>query len=68
MTQSNIENPRVVSRTEWLVSRRDLLAREKELTRARDAVSAQRRQLPWVKVEKEYVFDTPDGKKTRRSV
>ncbi len=64
MMESNIDHPTVVSRSEWLAARKELLAREKELTRARDAVSAQRRRLPWVRVEKEYVFDTDDGKKT----
>jgi predicted dithiol-disulfide oxidoreductase (DUF899 family) len=64
MATSAIERPRVVSEAEWLIARQELLAHEKELTRARDAVSAERRQLPWVKVEKEYVFDTVDGKKT----
>ena len=64
MVNSNLENPKVVSRSEWLAARRELLAREKELTRARDAVSAERRRLPWVKVEKEYVFGTPEGRKT----
>ena len=54
----------VVSEQEWLVARRDLLAREKELTRLRDQVSEHRRELPWVKVEQEYVFDGPDGKET----
>jgi predicted dithiol-disulfide oxidoreductase (DUF899 family) len=54
----------VVSRDEWLAARLQHLAREKELTRLRDRLSAERRELPWVKVEKEYVFDTPDGKKT----
>jgi predicted dithiol-disulfide oxidoreductase (DUF899 family) len=63
MTRRNVEHPKVVSRTDWLAVRKDLLAKEKALTRARDAVSAERRQLPWVKVEKEYVFNTPDGKK-----
>src|SRR6202047_4008474 len=63
MTQSNIEHRTVLSRAEWLAVRKDLLAKEKALTRARDAVSTERRQLPWVKVEKEYVFNTPDGKK-----
>lgn len=61
---STIDNRKVVSREDWLAARLELLAREKELTRARDAVSAQRRNLPWVKVDKEYVFDTPEGKKT----
>ena len=64
MTTSNVEHPRVVSRAEWLEVRKELLAKEKALTRARDVLSAQRRELPWVKVEKEYVFDTPDGEKT----
>ena len=58
------KHPKVVSRAEWLEARKKLLAQEKELTRARDALSAKRRELPWVKVEKEYVFDTPNGKKT----
>ncbi|WP_227369912.1 DUF899 domain-containing protein [Halomonas sp. M20] len=62
----NIEKnlPRVVSREEWLEERRALLVKEKELTRQYDRVSAERRELPWVKVEKNYVFDTPDGKRT----
>jgi len=54
----------VVSEAEWLVARKDLLAREKEFTRQRDALSAARRQLPMVKVEKNYVFDGPKGKET----
>ncbi|HEV2045358.1 MAG TPA: thioredoxin family protein [Chthoniobacterales bacterium] len=52
----------VVSEAEWLVARKDLLTREKEFTRQRDALSAARRQLPMVKVDKEYVFDGPKGK------
>jgi predicted dithiol-disulfide oxidoreductase (DUF899 family) len=55
---------RVVSREDWLAARRQLLGKEKEFTRRRDRLSAERRELPWVKVEKEYVFDTPDGKET----
>ena len=57
-------NREVVSETEWLVARKDLLTREKEFTRQRDALSAERRQLPMVKVEKQYVFDGPKGKET----
>lgn len=58
-------NPfKVVLEAEWLVARKDLLNREKELTRLRDEVSRHRRELPWVKVEKQYVFDGPNGKKT----
>src|SRR5213594_1346165 len=55
---------KVVSEAEWLVARKDLLTREKELTRLRDEVSRHRRELPWVKVDKEYVFDGPEGKET----
>jgi predicted dithiol-disulfide oxidoreductase (DUF899 family) len=63
MASSTIEQPKVVPRDKWLAARKELLGEEKELTRARDALSAKRRELPWVKVEKEYVFDTPAGKK-----
>ena len=55
---------KVVSRDEWLTARKDLLAKEKDFTRQRDALSAERRKLPWVKVEKEYLFESPDGKQT----
>jgi predicted dithiol-disulfide oxidoreductase (DUF899 family) len=55
---------RVVSREEWLDARKALLAEEKELTRHRDRVTRQRLDLPWVAVEKEYVFDGPAGKET----
>jgi len=54
----------VVSREEWLIARRDLLKREKELTRLRDQLAAERRALPWVKIDKEYVFDAPEGEMT----
>ena len=64
MSKSQIEHPRVVSRAEWLAARKELLKKEKDLTHQRDAVSAERRKLPWVKVEKEYIFDSPGGKKT----
>ena len=64
MATNMIENPKIVARDEWLAARKELLAKEKNLTRQRDAVSAERRQLPWVKVDKEYVFDAPGGKKT----
>jgi len=52
---------RVVSREEWIVARREHLAREKELTRLRDQLARERRTLPWVRVEAPYVFDGPDG-------
>jgi len=64
MTEKTIELPKVVSRDEWLTARKELLKQEKELTRQRDALNAKRRELPWVRVEKEYVFDTPKGKQT----
>ena len=54
---------RIVSRDQWLQERTALLAREKEMTRLRDEMSEARRALPWVKIEKSYVFDTPSGKK-----
>src|SRR6266516_3176924 len=53
--------PDVVSREQWLEARRRLLAREKEFTRSHDALNADRRRLPMVKVDKEYVFEGPDG-------
>ena len=53
-----------VSRDEWLAARKELLRKEKEFTRLRDQLSAERRALPWVKLEKNYVFDGPDGKVT----
>jgi len=62
MATSKIAIPKVVLRQEWLAARRELLAREKQLTREYDAVCAQRRKLPWVKVEKNYEFDGPNGK------
>jgi predicted dithiol-disulfide oxidoreductase (DUF899 family) len=64
MSTSTIKNSKLVSREEWLVARKKLLEREKQLTHGRDAVAAERRRLPWVKVEKSYLFDSPDGKKT----
>ena len=63
MTQSTMERAKVATRDEWLAARKELLAKEKQHTRAGDALAAERRNLPWVKVEEEYVFDTPSGKK-----
>lgn len=56
-------NP-VVSREEWLAASKAFLAKEKAATRLRDELAAERTALPWVKVEKDYVFETPQGKKT----
>jgi predicted dithiol-disulfide oxidoreductase (DUF899 family) len=53
--------PRIASRDEWLVAREALLAKEKELTRQRDALNAERRMLPMVEIDKPYVFEGPDG-------
>jgi len=64
MSTNTIDSPKIVSREEWLAARKKLLAKEKQLTRERDALAAERRQLPWVKVDKNYVFDSPDGRKT----
>jgi len=55
---------RIVSREAWLAARTAFLAKEKEFTRLRDELSRARRELPWVRVEKEYLFDGPDGKET----
>ena len=55
---------KVVSHSEWIEARKDFLAKEKEFTRLRDELSRQRRELPWEKVEKDYVFEGPRGKET----
>ena len=54
--------PAIVSAEEWIAAREKLLVKEKELTRARDALAAERRRMPWMAVEKDYVFDGPQGK------
>jgi predicted dithiol-disulfide oxidoreductase (DUF899 family) len=58
---SSRQAPRIVSKAEWRAARIALLAREKELTAMKDALAAARRALPWVRVEKDYVFDGPNG-------
>jgi predicted dithiol-disulfide oxidoreductase (DUF899 family) len=63
-----MDHPRIASRAEWLAARRELLAKEKELTRARDALSAERRQLPMVRIEKPYAFEGPSGRETLRDL
>ena len=55
---------KIVSHDEWLAARKAHLAEEKAFTRARDALSRKRRELPWEKVDKAYVFDGPNGKET----
>ena len=54
----------VVSRDEWLEARKALLASEKEFTRLRDELTKQRQQLPWVKIDKDYVFEGANGKES----
>jgi len=62
MNTATLELPEVATRAEWLATRLKLLAKEKELTHARDALNAERRRLPMVKIEKDYVFEGPEGK------
>jgi predicted dithiol-disulfide oxidoreductase (DUF899 family) len=59
-----MQTHKIVSRDEWIAARRDLLAKEKELLRANDALRRQTRELPWVKVDKNYMFEGPNGKET----
>lgn len=59
-----MNNHKVVSEEQWLEARRAHLAKEKQLTRQRDQLARERRDLPWVRVEKNYVFDSPRGKMT----
>jgi predicted dithiol-disulfide oxidoreductase (DUF899 family) len=59
-----MEKHKIVSRDEWIAARKQLLADEKEFTRARDRLSQQRRDLPWERVDKPYAFDGPDGRET----
>jgi predicted dithiol-disulfide oxidoreductase (DUF899 family) len=59
-----MDTPPVVSREEWKTAREELLVKEKELTRARDALAAERRRMPWLAVKKDYAFEGPGGKAT----
>jgi predicted dithiol-disulfide oxidoreductase (DUF899 family) len=59
-----MESHKVVSHDEWIAARKAYLAEEKAFSRARDALARKRRELPWEKVEKNYVFDTPAGKQS----
>jgi predicted dithiol-disulfide oxidoreductase (DUF899 family) len=63
-TEITIPHPPIVSRDEWLAERKRLLEREKEVTKHRDRVAAERRRLPMVKIDKRYVFDGPEGKRS----
>jgi predicted dithiol-disulfide oxidoreductase (DUF899 family) len=64
ISQVSTEDHRVVSRDAWVAERKTLLAHEKELTRLRDQIASERRTLPWVRVDKNYIFDTPEGRRT----
>jgi predicted dithiol-disulfide oxidoreductase (DUF899 family) len=63
MATNEIPHPPIVSHDQWLTERKKLLAHEKELTRQYDRVNAERRRLPMVRIEKDYVFDGPSGKR-----
>ena len=63
-TFAGVKEHKVVSRKEWLPARKRLLVQEKKFSRLRDQMARQRRDLPWVKVNKDYVFNGPDGKET----
>jgi predicted dithiol-disulfide oxidoreductase (DUF899 family) len=63
MTTNGSAHPAIVSRNEWLVERKVLLGHEKDLTKHYDRVNAERRRLPMVKIDKDYVFDGPNGKR-----
>ena len=61
---TTMKTPPIVTAQEWEAARERLLVKEKELTRARDALAAERRRMPWLPVEKDYAFDGPDGTKS----
>jgi len=63
-TDTNTVKHPVVSSDRWIAARKALLARERELTHLRDEIARERRALPWVRIEKRYVFDTRDGERT----
>ncbi len=64
VTEDILADHKVVSQQEWISASQDFLAKEKEFTKLRDELNAQRRALPWVKVDKNYTFEGPDGKVT----
>ena len=67
MRAGTIPHPPIVSRDQWLGERKKLLAHEKELTGQYDRVNAERRRLPMVKIEKDYIFDGPNGKTSSKT-
>src|SRR3981081_1003409 len=64
MTTAEVPHPPIVSHKHWLTTRKELLARAKQLTRHYARVNAERRRLPMVRIEKDYVFDSPAGKRS----
>jgi predicted dithiol-disulfide oxidoreductase (DUF899 family) len=62
-----VEAHKIVSHDEWIAARKAHLAEEKAFSRARDALGRKRRELPWEKVEKKYLFDGPNGKETAKA-
>ena len=61
-----MKQPNIVSPAEWLAARRTLLEKEKDLTRRRDELAAERQALPWVRVDKPYEFEGGSGRQTIR--
>ncbi|MEX0771854.1 MAG: DUF899 family protein [Balneolales bacterium] len=68
MTNKKKSLPEIVSREEWVQARKELLKEEKELTRRSDELAQKRRKLPWVHVDKEYIFETNEGEKTLKEL
>ena len=64
ISPAGTDHHRTVSRDEWIAERKVLLGREKELTRLRDQIARERRALPWIRIEKPYLFDAPEGRRT----
>lgn len=64
LAERNTAGPRIVDRDRWLAERKALLAREKALTRLHDEIARERRALPWVRLDKRYEFDAPEGRRT----
>src|SRR5712671_861425 len=60
--RSPISEHPILSREEWLPLRKELLRKEKELTRLRDSLNAERRALPWIRIKENYIFEAPEGK------
>jgi predicted dithiol-disulfide oxidoreductase (DUF899 family) len=68
MATNTVPHPPIASSDKWLAERKKLLASEKELTKQRDRVNAERRRLPMVKIEKDYVFDGPNGQQSLKAL